>query len=1020
MLLLSSCPLLGAGQIRVLREGEVVDRALRRGEEHLYEVIVPAGHAALIEAEKSGIDITLNLLTATGELEIGLERPNLYYGRERLTVLANPDSPHRRIAVRVSEDPARNGRYRLSLTRLAATTPRDLAQARAEKRFSDAYNAEAPETIEKKLLRAQAFEAAAAALIEAEDWEQGGFALSKAASLRHDVGNYEQALLDLERGIELATRCGRFRSRVSYRNSRGNTLYMLNRLGEAEHAWRDAEAEATALGDHRFRVQARLSRLRYLQFLFDPAGAWRELEELRRDAPRDLPVELFVRLLTILSAARLEVGDLEGAQQALDEASSPGLGASEEARADLAFAHGRVSLERQDWVGARNHFQEAGHLARSPGRADFQAMVAIAVAQTEVRLGSLEVAEQLLMEAWTIARAKKLAQVEFLASTNLAWVLVERGASERALPLAGRSLELASAVGGAWEAGALLTQARVLLALDRLEEANERITRALVWVEGARGRFRTPSTQSLFTVRVQDYFELASLIRDRLGRRPGQAHWKTESFRTIERSRAQMFLAYLERARVDVQREVPPDLKRRAAELEQAIEESNDRWLAALARGKSGVQDEYSELQRRIDQRERLEIEVIEGSGRFRFALEPREPSIPDLQAALDERTQMVVFSISEPTSLAWVISRHSFETIELPPRSSLEPGIARLRESLAAGSERRIERVVRADLAALSELLLSDVAPRLRAERLVIVPDEGLHAIPFAALSNPVAVARAGSEHGMLLDRFEIVQVPSAQVYLELAERARPARPWPQRVAILGDPIYSPNDERLMTLGERISRLASGGPSPARKSSMRNSDSALAPRRLYYAREEIKAIERHLRSATTLEALGAEATREALLARAMHGYDLVHIVAHGLGDDDHPHLSGLELSRFDREGNAIEGTVRPSDLYGATLDAELVVLSACRSGLGRNIEGEGLVGISRGFQHAGARRVLVSLWDVRDSSSAQFIEWFYDGLLAKGLSPAAALRAAQRRMRDDPRYHEPYTWAGFVLQGDG
>lgn len=124
-------------------------------------------------------------------------------------------------------------------------------------------------------------------------------------------------------------------------------------------------------------------------------------------------------------------------------------------------------------------------------------------------------------------------------------------------------------------------------------------------------------------------------------------------------------------------------------------------------------------------------------------------------------------------------------------------------------------------------------------------------------------------------------------------------------------------------------------------------------------------------------------------------------------------------LSLVDEQGRERDGFVRLGDLYGLDLAADLVVLSACRSALGEEIHGEGLVGLTRGFMAAGATRVVASLWDVADEATAELMSRFYRGLLRDGLSPAAALRRAQLELARERRWDSPAFWAGFVLQGD-
>src|SRR5262249_5764056 len=139
----------------------------------------------------------------------------------------------------------------------------------------------------------------------------------------------------------------------------------------------------------------------------------------------------------------------------------------------------------------------------------------------------------------------------------------------------------------------------------------------------------------------------------------------------------------------------------------------------------------------------------------------------------------------------------------------------------------------------------------------------------------------------------------------------------------------------------------------------------------------------------------------------------------HGLLNSRHPELSGLVLSLVDERGQAQDGFLQLQDIYNMNLGAELVVLSACETGLGKEVEGEGLVGLTRGFMYAGATRVIASLWRVDDEATAELMKKFYDGVLQEGKTAAGALREAQQWMRTQKRWESPYYWAGFVLQGE-
>jgi CHAT domain-containing protein len=151
-----------------------------------------------------------------------------------------------------------------------------------------------------------------------------------------------------------------------------------------------------------------------------------------------------------------------------------------------------------------------------------------------------------------------------------------------------------------------------------------------------------------------------------------------------------------------------------------------------------------------------------------------------------------------------------------------------------------------------------------------------------------------------------------------------------------------------------------------------------------------------------------------------MSQYRIVHFATHGLLNRTHPELSGVVLSLVDRQGKPQDGFLQLHDVYNLDLPAELVVLSACRTGLGKAVWGEGLVGLTRGFMYAGARRVVASLWGVQDLATAELMKRFYGAMLGeKQMRPAEALRAAQVEMWKQKRWRSPFYWGGFALYGE-
>jgi CHAT domain-containing protein len=169
----------------------------------------------------------------------------------------------------------------------------------------------------------------------------------------------------------------------------------------------------------------------------------------------------------------------------------------------------------------------------------------------------------------------------------------------------------------------------------------------------------------------------------------------------------------------------------------------------------------------------------------------------------------------------------------------------------------------------------------------------------------------------------------------------------------------------------------------------------------------------------TGLHATGFDANRAAAVSPALAEYRIVHLATHGVLNTRQPDLSGVVLSLVDAAGRPQDGFLRLHDIYNLRLNADLVVLSACQTALGRDVGGEGLVGLTRGFMYAGAKAVVASLWQVDDESTSELMKRFYRGMLEEKRRPADALRAAQLDMSRQRRWSAPFHWAGFVLQGD-
>ena len=259
------------------------------------------------------------------------------------------------------------------------------------------------------------------------------------------------------------------------------------------------------------------------------------------------------------------------------------------------------------------------------------------------------------------------------------------------------------------------------------------------------------------------------------------------------------------------------------------------------------------------------------------------------------------------------------------------------------------------------------------------VVTDGALDLVPLAALRMP------GGE--VIGARHEIVNLPSASAAAEIARltsgRARPVA----EVAVFADPVFRTDDNRManMRAASTLRGAAIPGTDVERLGSLP---------RLYFSRDEAEAISQLAARKRKWVALDFDASRAAVESGRLADYRIVHFATHGILNTRRPELSGIVLSMIDRKGKPIDGFLALHDIYNLKLNADLVVLSGCRTALGESVRSEGIVGLTRGFLHAGSAQVLASLWSVPDRGTAEFMRRFYDALLRRGEDAVASLNA--------------------------
>ena len=375
-----------------------------------------------------------------------------------------------------------------------------------------------------------------------------------------------------------------------------------------------------------------------------------------------------------------------------------------------------------------------------------------------------------------------------------------------------------------------------------------------------------------------------------------------------------------------------------------------------------------------------------------------------------------------------WVVSPDTHTLQELPPRAEIEGAAERVYQRLVARLSAGRERVREADIrradeeywqeaARLSDMLVAPIAKQIAGKRLLVVTDGMLQYVPFSALPSP----GHDTPPVPLLVEHEIVSLPSASVLAVLRRETGNRAEAAKAVAVFADPVFEADDPRLRSRsrsGDDARATPDAEPIRLRAFEFVKDGRWNVPR-LAATRREADAIVAAAPAGMAIKKTGFEASRAAALAPALAQYRIIHFATHGIFDNEDPGLSGLILSLYDEQGKAQDGFLRLHDIYSLQLPAELVVLSACSTALGKQVKGEGLTGMVRGFLYAGARRVVASLWKVDDEATGELMRRFYVGMLQGKRSPAAALRQAQLEMWQQDRWRAPFYWAAFSLQGE-
>jgi CHAT domain-containing protein/Tfp pilus assembly protein PilF len=644
---------------------------------------------------------------------------------------------------------------------------------------------------------------------------------------------------------------------------------------------------------------------------------------------------------------------------------------------------------------------------------------------------------------------------------NIGMVYDSLGERLKAMDYYNRVLPMAKATGNsALEANTLFNMARAERGLGHLSRARSNIETSLAIIESVRVRVAGPESRSSFLASVEQYYEFyIDLLMDSHRLEAAAGHDRA-AFEVAERARARSLLEGLVEARADIRKGVDPSLLNRERSLRSLLDGKMEHRIRLLG-GRHTVEqaaEVTKEVESLVSQYRELQSQIRAKSPRYVALTQPQPLSLAEIQRqALDRDALLLEYSLGDERSYLWAVTQNSLMSFELPCRDEIEASARRVYDLLTAPSrsyktalEKR-EALARADLeyeqasVALSRVLLGPVAGHLAGKRLLIVAEGALQYVPFGALPVPGPVAEkaggkkaagrkpAGSRLRPLIADHEIVSLPSASALAVLRRETEGRKPAPKLVAVIADPVFDKSDSRLSPAAPGGKHKTEPAPSPADAArgsilppNLQQSlddlgigDGRQVFTRLPFTRIEARSILAASPVGMAMGALDFDANKANATSPRLNEYRILHFATHGLLNNRHPELSGLVLSLVDRGGEPQDGFLRLDDIYNMNLSADLVVLSACQTALGKDMKREGIIGLTRGFMYAGSARVMASLWKVDDDATSQLMKHFYDGVLRKQMTPAAALRSAELAMWKAGVWRSPFYWAGFVIYGE-
>jgi len=554
-----------------------------------------------------------------------------------------------------------------------------------------------------------------------------------------------------------------------------------------------------------------------------------------------------------------------------------------------------------------------------------------------------------------------------------------------------RAIDLALKIEGRkilWEA--YLELAQVYMKQNKVKEAKEYFELSVSIIEDIRSNIKLEEIKASFlgtNKRMEAYHDLIHILFSLYKKEPSK-NYGVQAFDYVERAKARAFLDRLELSQVNISQYIDFKLQNQEKKLMKDISHIYQRLLDSGLTSQES-QNLHNELKQKEDEIETLKRKIRNSSPAYANLRYPEIISLKNAQKMLDQKTAFFEYLITDNHSYLFVVTKEKLDIYPLPDREQIH--------ALVTSYLKKISDKENYNFSEGNTLYQKLVSPGLNknTKRIIFVPDDILNFLPFEAL-----IIQPNSEQWLISD-FHIAYSPSISSLQEIITRKQEnGYKRHKDLLALGDPFFKP-----------VNHNHNGRPALNQFFSSNRFDFS----RLKFSGTEIDRISCLFKDSKKTVFKRNKATEEALKKTNLEDYKIIHLATHSLIDDKRPFRSSIVLALDDNPQE--DGLLQTREIYNISLNADLVVLSACETGLGQFIKGEGIEGINRSFFYAGSSAVMMSLWPVNDQATYQMMERFYTHLRSSE-SIINSLRKTKLELIDSKTLSHPYYWAGFVVSG--